>query len=304
MKYSTLFTSLALFTLGCGSDDNGDSPSSGGVGVGVGGSTGVGVGVGQTAGSGGRSFVVPPDFTRGDLGGWKLGEPVVNDQLPETGSGGCSNQITGIVRDFKGLPGGHPDFEMDLENFDGMEGLVRDELGADGKPVYRPSGRTEYSSGPEAFASWYRSTPGTNLPFALTLFLVPEAGGKFSFESRAFFPLDDEGFGNQGEDHNFHFTFELHTNFVYNGGERFQFIGDDDVFVFVNGRLAIDLGGVHDEQSAELDLDASAAELGLQTGNSYPLDLFHAERQRSESNFRVDPTLRFTDCGESAPAPR
>jgi fibro-slime domain-containing protein len=121
----------------------------------------------------------------------------------------------------------------------------------------------------------------------------------YTFGSDSFFPLDDEGFGNSDYErtHNYGFTTELHAKFEYNGGEHFTFTGDDDLWVFVNGKLAIDLGGLHSSASANLDLDAQAEALGLELGKVYKLDLFHAERHIADSNFRVDTTLAFTECG-------
>jgi fibro-slime domain-containing protein len=125
--------------------------------------------------------------------------------------------------------------------------------------------------------------------------------GVYTFHSNAFFPLDGEGFGNERNNHNYHFTTELHTTFTYQGGERFTFIGDDDVFVYINGLLAIDLGGVHPAITGDVRLDDAAADLGIEVGQSYNLDLFHAERHTIDSNFRIDTTMKFDNCGYVVP---
>src|SRR5262249_60251463 len=97
----------------------------------------------------------------------------------------------------------------------------------------------------------------------------------------------------ESDPHNFHFTFELHTKFTYKGGEKFTFIGDDDVFTFINGKLVVDLGGVHSAETKNVNLD----DLGLEVGQVYPLGFFYAERHVTKSEFEMDTTLKFTDCG-------
>jgi fibro-slime domain-containing protein len=302
---------LAVF-VGCGSDDEGSGFENGGdggssAGTGTGGKLNLG-GAGNPDGGGGSGgFPLGPDgypigFTKADLGAWKLG-----DKFDGTAGGGSGQQggcatILGVLRDFKdGSAGGHPDFQTFTG--DGLQGIVEDTLGADSKPVYASSGSTIFTTGPAEFAQWYSNVDGVNDAYLFHLFLVPN-GGVYTFESNAFFPLDGAGFGNESFEHNFHFTTEVHTEFRYNGGETFSFQGDDDLWVFINKKLAIDLGGLHPVQSDSIDLDANAANLGITVGNVYSLELFHAERHTSESNFRVDTNLEFVNCGTVIPEPK
>lgn len=151
-----------------------------------------------------------------------------------------------------------------------------------------------------SFNSWYRDVPGVNMSKPLPLTLVRQQDGSYVFDDKSdplysslggFFPIEDQLFGNPGgsPDRNFHFTFELHTEFTYDasGSQVFRFVGDDDVWVFINGRLVIDLGGVHGATEQYVDLDR----LGLVDGEVYTLDFFFAERHRTQSNFRITTNL-------------
>jgi fibro-slime domain-containing protein len=246
-------------------------------------------------------YMLPDGFTPAIKGGYKLGAPIGATLPPEemdAGSvGGCGGTIRGITRDFKrgDKPGGHPDFETFMGN--GEKGIVQQQLGTDLKPVYVDT-KHMFTTTKANFDQWYRNVDGVNKPYLVYLVVQPN-GAVFTFESDAFFPLDGQGWGNEGfvPDHNFSFTTEVHTKFKYNGGETFSFSGDDDVWVFINGKLAIDLGGLHPAQMDQVSLDAQAATLGISPGNVYALDLFHAERHSTASNFRIDTNLEFVDCG-------
>jgi fibro-slime domain-containing protein len=294
---------LCLAIAACGGDDGtpGTPLATGGKGgsIGVGASGGaIAVGGSGTGGSstGGGAYMLPDDFTESDFGGFKLGEAVTDGNEPDLGGGGmgCGAMILGIVRDFKdgSKDDGHPDFQT--YGGSGEKGIVEDLL-VDKKPVHAP-GDHEFTTSEDDFNQWYVNVAGVNQPYYVFFYLQPN-GNTLTFFSDAFFPLDGQGFGDEGHDHNFHFTTEVHTTFQYNGGETFRFTGDDDLWVFINDRLAMDLGGLHGPQSDEVNLDDAAADLGLTRGGVYPLDLFHAERHTSQSNFRIDTNLHFVDCG-------
>lgn len=221
------------------------------------------------------------------------------DGSTPTTDGACGPSLLGVLRDFKGKnePGGHPDFEgQDGDDRD----MVEETLGADLKPVYRGSPTTPTTNGKASFDEWFRDTAGTNLRKLYTLpATIDAATGRTVFDSAAFFPLDGDpgGFGiTPGFAHDYHFTYELHTEFSYAGGEVFKFRGDDDVWVFINKKRVVDLGGVHVAQEATVDLDQEAARIGITKGQTYSFDFFFAERHTVESNFRVETTLKFVNC--------
>jgi fibro-slime domain-containing protein len=215
---------------------------------------------------------------------------------------------------------GHPDFESFHSGL--APGLVQSTLGDDNKPVWRSdvgngSAAPPSLSGPVDFCWWYHDTDcddgGSKNPFArpvfldlagqpTTLTLKQVTPGVYQLDDQTFFPLDGLGWntlagataqtdlGVDGRPHNFAFTSELHDPFTYDASRRptIGIIGDDDVWVFINGHLAIDLGGVHAATSGSVTLDSTqVTRFGLVNGGMYSIDLFHAKRHTQPSTFKL-----------------
>lgn len=204
--------------------------------------------------------------------------------------------LLGLVRDFDIS---HPDMQAYLGR---QTGIVQSTLGPDDKPVFAASQGVVTSE--ETFNQWYRTIPGVNIPFEVELVLTRQADGTYRYSNPNYFPVDGEGFGNccqggtDGAFHNFYFTTEIHTNFTYQGGETFTFTGDDDVWVFIDGQLVIDLGGVYLPGTASVNLD----DLGFAPGSDHSLDIFHAERRTGGSSFAMTTSIQLVAEPPELPA--
>ena len=87
---------------------------------------------------------------------------------------------------------------------------------------------------------------------------------------------------------NQHYCFESHAKFTHKPGLKFNFRGDDDIWVFIDNKLAVDLGGTHLAAPGYVDLDNFKGLSGdLVVGNQYDIDIFFCDRRTTMSNVRI-----------------
>ena len=262
-----------------------------------------------------------------------------------------------IYHDFKGWGEGdaahdHPDFFHFPGNGKGFPGIVQAALGPAGVPLHVAgcfpmpgagypailtanncaSGGVPAPTGPawdatvDWFGMWYLDNATYNKTIVSTLTLPSIGNGAFQFSADSntapdfgFFPLNGLGWATGATGRNYGFTSVVRTWFEYTGTANLAFYGDDDVWVFINKKLAVDLGGTHQQATGSVTLDAANGhgyvcdfvapgnaypspactatssavgdghdvDLGLKVGSVYEIAVFQAERYPSESNYRL-----------------
>jgi fibro-slime domain-containing protein len=270
--------------------------------------------VGPCSSNCGDGLILPADNEDCDDGNTTDGDGCSSTCQEEAGFS-CEEQLSELppvlevpaaFRDFNSLPVApavrHPDFQI-FTGSNATPGLVAPDLDMAGKPVYTgiceqgnlvgpcPFGAQTTSAA--NFAQWYEDVPGVNIKLVTKLALLQQPNGSYFFPDSTFFPLTGAGWVAGGQEsafngNNFGFTSEIRTWFTFNGNESLNFSGDDDVWVFINGKLALDLGGLHPQVAGSFTLDVpTATNLGIVIGNVYEIALFHAERRTNQSNFNL-----------------
>lgn len=245
-----------------------------------------------------------------------------------------SRMLNAIVRDFiytthKNYPISdyppHKDFSQDkylrdcgiLDNSGVPKAsgkMLYDKLDVDNKPVALKNPICLMDNG-IYYNSWYRDTENSiRVPIQLKFNKVDDVllNGKlipkYRYENNYFWPIDNDGWksksgesyelavGNDHKQHNFHFTLEMSLEAIFIPGTSFKFRGDDDLWVFINGIIAMDLGGLHASIDGEIKMSNSESfmkKYNLTVGQPFNFRLFFAERCTTASRFIVETTIYF-----------
>jgi fibro-slime domain-containing protein len=121
----------------------------------------------------------------------------------------------------------------------------------------------------------------------------------WKFDAPAFFPVDSAspqrrftvpGGGTLAND--YAYCMEINAALDYAGGETLKVRGDDDTWIFVDGRLAADQGGIHFAQEEAIALDTLPFLKG-KTGRTLDLDVYYCSRQPGTAVFGLEAAARL-----------
>ena len=138
--------------------------------------------------------------------------------------------------------------------------------------------------------------------------------GNLQAENR-FDPISGKYFGNNGNKYlevvdpnqndithyykntNYNMTLEGHAQFIFYEDDNlyFNFTGDDDVYLYINGIRVLDMGGAHAISKCGISLNNVKELCGLKDGQVYDFDFYYMERHGTAANFGIETNIKIVD---------
>ena len=167
---------------------------------------------------------------------------------------------------------------------------------------------------------WYETNASTTqYPFLP----VKNATGTYAGETQTYYFVEDgvrghSQYGSTYVDRNYNYVMASNGEFVFHEEDNlfFQFEGDDDVYLFLNNELVLDIGGAHGISTVEFDVNdyvewakgvlanpsaytekdiARANALNFEDGEIVSFDFYYMERHGTGANCRIVTNMHITD---------
>ncbi len=197
------------------------------------------------------------------------------------------------------------------------QGLVKFELNNEKLPE-GISGNLLPNRGMGNLARWFEEVEGKSKNYVGSLKLnYQNEGAVFNFSQKKFYPLDEVDFSKSdtvnkdGHNHLFTMNFAIPFTALLSGEENFEIEADDDTFVFLDDKLILDMGGIHDAMVGRFiihgdgevyvsvdDENFAYSGITIESGSAQNIRIFHADRDSDNSIFSVKTTkmnLNVTD---------
>lgn len=96
---------------------------------------------------------------------------------------------------------------------------------------------------------------------------------------------------------NYNMTLEGHAQFIFYEDDNlyFNFTGDDDVYLYINGTRVLDMGGGHAISKCGITLNNVKELCGLKDGQVYDFDFYYMERHGTAANFGIETNIKIVD---------